>query len=56
MAFTQQETCEFIAEHASALARLATNADLEALSYLLSMAQLEADNKAIELRKLKNAA
>jgi hypothetical protein len=56
MAFTQQETCEFIAEHTAGLARLATSADLGTISYLLSMTQIEADNQVIARRKPKKVA
>lgn len=56
MAYTQRETCQFIAEQTAELARLAVAADLKTINVLLSMAQIEADNQVIALRKTKKAA
>jgi hypothetical protein len=52
MQFSRLETCEFIAAQSAELGKLAMAADLPALSYLLEMARLEADNSAMAERRL----
>lgn len=56
MAFSKEDTCHFIAAYVAELAKLATEADLRTLCYLLSMAQIEADNHIIAQRKQKKVA
>ena len=56
MTFTREETCRYISEQTSELAKLAVNADLGDLVYLLQMAQLEADNAVVSELKVPSEA
>ena len=51
MSFSKQDTCKYIRDTSAQLAKLAIDAELDVLSYTLSMAQLEADNQLAELLK-----
>jgi len=56
MQASRLETCEFISAYICELSKLAANAGLPTLTYLLDIAQLEVDNAAIAETKQQTAA
>ena len=52
MQFNRRETCRYIRDTTAQLAQLSNDNDLEVIAHILSMAQLEADNRLTEMLAL----
>ncbi|MBI3705541.1 MAG: hypothetical protein HY244_17220 [Rhizobiales bacterium] len=56
MTFSRQDTCDFIAEQAEELSKLAAAKGLDTLSYMLRVAMSEAENQKTAHVKRKKVA